>query len=208
MPASARCSRPVLTVAHVFAVADAMPPRYRLLVLRATFGSLRWGELAALTRQNVDTELGAVRVSAALVELRDGRLVVGPPKSAAGRRTVALPAGLLPAVKEHVTTFVRDEPNALMFAGPKGAPLRRSNFQKHWRVALAAAELSDVHFHDLRHTGSTLAAHAGATLSDLMSRMGHSSTRAARIYLHTTSDRDRAVAAALDRLLMEQRSGT
>lgn len=58
-----------------------------------------------------------------------------------------------------------------------------------------------VHFHDLRHTGNALTAHSGATLSDLMARMGHSSTRAARIYLHTSSDWDLAVAAALDELI-------
>ncbi len=91
--------------------------------------------------------------------------------------------------------------DALVFVGPKGAPIRRSNFQKYWRSALAEAGLVGVHFHDLRHTGNTLTAHAGATLSDLMTRMGHSSTRAARIYLHTTSDRDLAVAEALNRLL-------
>ena len=95
-----------------------------------------------------------------------------------------------------------------MFTGPKGAPLRRSNFQRCWRDALAGAGLVGVHFHDLRHAGNTLTAHAGATLSDLMSRMGHSSTRAASIYLNTTSDRDRAVARALDALLIDRASGT
>ena len=59
--------RPVLTVDQVFAVADAMPERYRLLVLLATFGSLRWGELAALARDHVDLESGVVRVRVALV---------------------------------------------------------------------------------------------------------------------------------------------
>jgi hypothetical protein len=57
-------------------------------------------------------------------------------------------------------------------------------------------------------SGRTLTAQSGATLSDLMARMGHASTRAASIYLHTTSDRDLAVAAALDRLLPPTASGT
>ena len=64
--------------------------------------------------------------------------------------------------------------------------------------ARAKAGVPEVHFHDLRHTGTTLTAQSGATLSGLMSRMGHSSTRAARLYLHTTSERDRAVADALN----------
>jgi hypothetical protein len=54
-----------------------------------------------------------------------------------------------------------------------------------------------------------LAAQAGATLADLMARMGHASTRAALIYIHTNSKRDHDVAARIDRLLprLRARSG-
>jgi integrase len=200
--------RPLLTVPQVYALADAMPDRFRVLVLLATFGSLRWGELAALTRGNVDVEAGLLHVRFSLVELGDGQLVVGPPKTAAGRRTIALPVAVLPDLDDHLRSYVGAGNEALVFTGPKGAPLRRSNFQRHWRAALAGAGVTGVHFHDLRHTGNTLAAHAGATLSDLMSRMGHSSTRAAGIYLHTTSQRDKAVAEALNLLLAQHIAGT
>ncbi len=193
--------RPTLTVAQVLALADAMPQRYRLLVLLATFCSMRWGELAALTRQNLDVDGGWVHIRHGLVELGDGSLVIGPPKTVAGRRIVAIPASLLPDVRAHLAEYVPDEPAALVFAGPKGGPLRRSNFQKHWRAALTAVSIADIHFHDLRHTGNTLAADAGATLADLMARIGHASARAALIYLHTTSQRDRVVAESLNRLL-------
>jgi len=77
--------------------------------------------------------------------------------------------------------------------------------EPHWRQALKSAGVKGVHFHDPRHTGNTLTAQAGATQPDLMARMGHASPRAALIYLHTTSTRDRAVAAALDVLV--QRDG-
>jgi integrase len=52
----------------------------------------------------------------------------------------------------------------------------------------------DVHLDDLRHTGNQLTADAGANLRELMERMGHSSSRAALIYLHSTSDRQRQLA--------------
>ncbi|MGI4893945.1 MAG: tyrosine-type recombinase/integrase [Janthinobacterium lividum] len=195
--------RPMLTLTEVYALADAVPERFRILVLLATFASLRWGELTALTRAAVDAETGTVKVEVAMVELRDGRMVVGPPKSDAGRRTVSVPAALLPELREHLRRFTSADPSSLVFTGLRGNALRRSNFQQHWVSARTAAGVrSGVHFHDLRHTGNTLTAHAGATLSDLMSRMGHSSTRAARIYLHTTFERDRAVAAALNELLV------
>ncbi len=58
-----------------------------------------------------------------------------------------------------------------------------------------------MHFHDLRHTGNTLTAAAGASLRELMDRMGHSSPRAALIYLHGSDARQRAIADGLNRLV-------
>ncbi|MFC8299649.1 tyrosine recombinase XerC [Micromonospora orduensis] len=83
--------RPVLTLAQVFKLADIVPPRYRALVLVTTFGCLRWGEVAALQRQDIDTLAGTIRVRQAYTEQRGVGLVLGPPKSRAGRRTVTLP---------------------------------------------------------------------------------------------------------------------
>ena len=91
-----------------------------------------------------------------------------------------------------------------MFLGPKGATLRRSNFNKAWRKAAIAAGVPELHFHDLRHTGNTLAAATGASLRELMERMGRASTRAALLYQHATGDRDRAIADALGVLAEEE----
>jgi integrase len=90
------------------------------------------------------------------------------------------------------------EPDALVFTSPTGTLLRHSNFRKRvWLPALAATGLTGVHFHDLRHAGNLLIAHAGANLRELMDRLGHSSSRAALIYLHSTSDRQRTLADAM-----------
>ena len=62
--------------------------------------------------------------------------------------------------------------------------------------ALAASGLPKIHIHDLRHTRNTLAAATGATLKELMTRMRHSSTKAAMVYLHAAKDRARAIADA------------
>jgi integrase len=87
----------------------------------------------------------------------------------------------------------------LVFTGVKGGPLRRSNFNKlvDWPAAVASVGLPGQHFHDLRHSGNTLAAPYAST-RELMARMGHSSTRAAIIYQHASQERDRAIADALD----------
>ena len=70
---------------------------------------------------------------------------------------------------------------------------------------MRSCRCSGVHFHDLRHTGGTLAAATGATLKELMARLGHSSPRAAMIYQHATSDRDQAIAQALGTLARQAR---
>lgn len=62
---------------------------------------------------------------------------------------------------------------------------------------MAAVGLPSFHFHDLRHTGNTLASRTGASLADLMARMGHASTRAAMIYQHTARERDEHIADGL-----------
>jgi integrase len=80
--------------------------------------------------------------------------------------------------------------------------LRRSNFRDDWvKARKAAGVTAELHFHDLRHTGNTLASTAGASTRELMTRMGHSSSRAALIYQHMTSDRDRAIADRLGNMI-------
>ncbi|GAA2654287.1 hypothetical protein GCM10010412_022920 [Nonomuraea recticatena] len=64
--------RRVLTVAEVFALVAAVPPRFRALVLLATCGSMRWGELAALRRNNLDLEARAVKIDASVSEMKIG----------------------------------------------------------------------------------------------------------------------------------------
>jgi integrase len=84
--------------------------------------------------------------------------------------------------------------------------LWRSNFRPIWNAACEQAGIPGLHFHDLRHVGGTLAAATGASLKELMARLGHSSTRAALIYQHATRDRDKAIATALGDLVREVRS--
>jgi integrase len=105
----------------------------------------------------------------------------------------------------HLSCFAQPEDDGLVFTGAAGAPLRRGNFRRRvWLPALRRVEVPPVHFHDLRHTGNNLTAAAGANLRELMARMGHSSTRAALIYLHSTDERQREIADALGDLAAGQ----
>jgi hypothetical protein len=72
---------------------------------------------------------------------------------------------------------------------------------------MTATDLTGIHLHDLRHAGNHLVAEAGATLRELMERMGHSSSRAALIYLHSTDARQRTLAEAVEQRAIRELSG-
>ena len=193
----------MLTVAQVFNLADRITDRrFRALVLLATFASLRWGEAIALTRDDIDLVARTVTVRRQYVELT-GQLVLGPPKSRASTRSVAIPAAIVPALRDHLDSYVGRDGTALVFTGPRGGILRRGNFRRGsgWAKATASVGVPGLHFHDLRHTGNTLAAQTGVSLADLKARMGHDSVRAAMIYQHASSAADRRIANALDQAI-------
>jgi integrase len=171
------------------------------MALLATFCGLRFGELAALTRDRLDLLHATVTVTEDLDELA-GRLQRGEVKSAASRRSIAIPAVIVPDLERHLAEFSAPGRRGLVFVGPKGGRLRRGNFRRSvWRPAVLAVGVPELRFHDLRHTGNTLAAATGASTRELMARMGHASSRAALIYQHATRDRDAAIAAALSDLV-------
>ena len=194
--------RPVLSVAEVFKLADAINPRYRALVLLATFGSLRWGELAGLRRRHLDLDKRTVTVRETVYDI--GALEKGKPKSKAGARTVRLPSLIVADLRHHLETYAAPGSNGFVFVGVKGNQLRRSNFTKYWADACDGVGLEGVHLHDLRHTGNTFAAEAGASLRELMNRMGHSSARAAMIYLHARDERAQELADRLGERAAEE----
>ncbi|WP_405018035.1 site-specific integrase [Kitasatospora sp. NBC_00070] len=187
--------RPVLTVPEVYAVAAAIQPQWRALVLLTAFTTLRLGELAALRRRDVDVEARLLRVRRNQAELSSGKLLTKSPKSQAGFRPVAFPADIVPDLVHHLEHHAAAGQDGRFFVGPRGGRLRRSNFRDDWIAARTKAGVTeDVHFHDLRHTGNTLASQSGASTRELMTRMGHSTAKAALNYQHMTSDRDRAIA--------------
>ncbi|MER6976909.1 tyrosine-type recombinase/integrase [Streptomyces carpinensis] len=84
---------------------------------------------------------------------------------------------------------------------PRGRLLGRNHFNRLWHKACSEVGIRGLHFHDLRHTGNTLAALTGAGTRELMARMVHSTMRAALIYQHASADRDRLIADALSGLV-------
>lgn len=189
--------RPMATLAELEQLVALIPARFKAIVLLACWCQLRKGELCGLRRRDVDPMRSTVTVAQTLQQLRNGTLIIKEPKTEAGRRTVAIPPHVLPAVTAHLDTFTAADANALVFTGERGGPLRPHVLQKHWARARLAAGRPDLHLHDLRHTGNTWAAATGASTRELMARMGHASSDAALRYQHATEDRDRIIAEAL-----------
>jgi integrase len=188
------------TLAELEALTAAMPERYQLMILLASWCGLRFGEVAELRRSDVDLTNGVIRVRRGVVRTTDGHLVKGP-KSDAGRRDVAIPPHLLPAVRDHLKKHAEMGRDGLLFPARHGGHMAPSSLYRVFYPAREAAGRPDLRFHDLRHTGAVLAASTGATLAELMARLGHSTPGAALRYQHAAQDRDKAIAAALSELV-------
>jgi integrase len=187
------------TLAELEAVVGAMPERYRVMVLLASWCGLRFGELAELRRGDVNTKSGTIHVRRGVVRA-DGKTLVKKPKSDAGVRDVAIPPRLLPLIRQHLRTHAEAGKDGLLFPARGGGHLAPSSLYRVFYRARAAAGRPDLRFHDLRHTGAVLAAQTGATLAELMGRLGHSTPGPALRYQHAAQGRDMEIAKALSAL--------
>jgi len=200
----------LLTVAQVQTLADAMPPRHRLLVLLAAWCGFRFGELTALRRRDLDLVEGTVTIEQAAVTVA-GRRVITTPKSTAGRRTVYLLPHLTEDARQHLAAFTPRDADALVFPGNDGLPLtpgqvyghaprfnKRTGRQLHPGNGFYRARYEigrpDFRFHDLRHFAATMAAISGATTKELMQFAGHSDIHVAMRYQEAVNDRKKDLA--------------
>jgi integrase len=189
------------TLEQLGVIIDNLPEQYGLMILLASWCALRFGELTELRRKDIDVRGGAIHVSRGVTWV-EGRPIVGPPKSDAGARSVAIPPHLIPVVRQHLADHVAWGKDALLFTTAGGEQIGRGGaFQKHWEQARAAAGRPDLRFHDLRHSGAVWAAEEGATVAELMGRLGHSTPAMAIRYQHIAQGRDAEIARRLSERL-------
>jgi len=190
--------RPIASPAQVVALIGAITPRYRAAVLLAAWCGLRRGEVLGLRTSDVDLDAGTVTVRHNRVELLESPVAFdADPKTDAGKRTVSIPPHVLPVLEEHMATWAGPD---RAFIGRDGRPMRGDAVRQAFTRARVKVGMPGFRFHDLRHTGQTLAASAGATIKDLMRRLGHASPAAAHRYLHAVDGRDAEIASALSDL--------
>lgn len=208
------------TRAELATIVANMPERHRLAILLMTWCALRFGEVTELRRK--DVILGGnnprLKVRRAVVLVNKQRLVTTP-KSDAGDRDVTIPAGLLPLIRDHLDGFAQEGQDGLLFPAEHGGHLSQSTLNgkpsRRRRIkgrmvnesasgfckAREAAGRPDLRLHDLRHTGAVLAAQTGATLAELMERLGHSTPTAAMRYQHVARGRAKVVADRLSTMM-------
>ena len=191
--------RPIATPAEVVALLESITPRYRAAVLLAAWCGLRRGEVLGLRPADVDLVAGTVTVRRNRVELLENNRAAfdAEPKTDAGRRTVVIPPHVMPVLAEHMATWAGPD---RAFVGRDGRPMRGDAIRQAFDRARRKAGMPGFRFHDLRHTGQTLAAATGATVKDLMRRLGHASPVASYRYLHAVDGRDAEIATALSAL--------
>jgi integrase len=190
--------RPVASPAEVVALVEAITPRYRAAVLLAAWCGLRRGEVFGLRREDIDLVSGRVTVRRNRVELpATGSAVDAEPKTDAGQRTVMIPPHVLPVLAEHMASWAGPD---RVFVGRDDRPMRGDAMRQAFDRARRKAGMPGFRFHDLRHTGQTMAAATGATIKDLMRRLGHASPAASYRYLHAVDGRDAEIASALSEL--------
>jgi integrase len=175
LPRVEREERRFLTPTEIGALAEAIDPRYRAMVIFDAYCGLRLGELAGIRRSRVDLLHGQVRVTEIAVEVK-GELLFGPPKTRAGYRKVPLPRFVADEMAAHLDTYGDPDPEALVFVGADGGALRANGWRaRHWRPAIKAAGLEPLRPHDLRHTAVSLWVAAGASPKQIAGWAGHTS---------------------------------
>lgn len=186
------------TVEQLGIIAGEMPENLKLMVLLASWLAMRFGELVEIQRRDCDLEDGVIHVRRAAVRVEKG-WKVGDPKSEAGKRDIAIPPHIIPAIKDHLAKHVAPEQNARLFPAKNGGHLQPSTLHRHFDKGRQKAKWPG-RFHDLRHSGAVMAAQTGATLAELMQRLGHSTPGAAMRYQHAAEGRDKQIAALLSKL--------
>ena len=187
------------SVDELAVLTEEMPKRLRLMATLASWCALRFGETVELRRSDIDLGDEVIRIRRAAVRTK-GAYAATTPKSDAGLRDVAIPPHIIPAIRDHLDGYVGKARDSLVFPANNGGHLQPSTLYRHWYRARTKAGRSDLRWHDLRHSGAVLAAATGASLAELIGRLGHSTPQAAMRYQHAAQGRDRQIAALLSKL--------
>ena len=184
-----------LTVDEVLAYLEAVPERSRLGLMTAAWCGLRSGEVRGLRRRDVDLINGVLRIEQAVSRIRaDAHRFewrIAPPKTAAGRRTVAMPEVMIEPMREWLTSVPVTGRDGLLFpAGDHRSPMNGTVLREAHLKGRDAIGRPGLTIHDLRRTAATLAAQDGATIREVQRMLGHTTVAVAMVYQVASDVRD------------------
>lgn len=205
LPTGARRKVHVVDADELAQLAEAMGAFGPMAYVAAVLG-LRWGEVAGLKVGALDLENRTVAITEQITRGKGGQIVVGLPKSDAGRRTLSMPGALAVLLTHHLEAIGVSpiDTDAYLFRSTSGGPLYYANwYHRVWAPAVKAAGLDGLTFHDLRRANATTLVAGGVDLKTAQTRLGHSSSRLTLdVYAQFVAARDRDAADALGATFM------
>jgi len=180
---------------------DAVPARYRSLVVLTAGTGLRQGEVFGLTAEHVDFLRRVLHVEQQLIAV-GGRTYLGPPKSESSRRSIPMPSAVVESLAQHMAAFPTG-PEGLIFTKRDGGPINRGSFSREWVPAVAAAGLPrGSRFHGLRHYYASLLIRFGESVKVVQARLGHATAaETLNTYAHLWPDSEDRTRQAVDAVL-------
>ncbi len=183
--------------------------RFEVLFWLAVTTGLRQGELLGLKWSDVDWTNRRLRIQRQVQRLSGG-LEFSEPKTAAGRRVIALGVSTIEKLRMHQLLQSEErkaaieywKENDMIFPSSKGTPMDPSNLYHNFKRLLIEAGLPDIRFHDLRHTAATLMLQQGIHPKVVQERLGHSDiSMTLNTYSHVLPVMQDEAAEKLDELL-------
>jgi integrase len=203
LPPPTRGVQRFLTPEEINTLADAVPPRYRVLILTASYLGLRWGECAGLKAEDLDLDHGFAVIHRTLSEV-SGRLHEVPTKGKPA--VIPLPRFLCDELNEQIVRYGGEE--GYVFTSPEGGPLRHNVYKRIYKRALVEAGLDPrIRFHDLRHTAASIAGsrqYAGEAAKVVQQLLRHSTQQVTtEVYMHLFPEDMERLRNSLDRVYEE-----
>jgi integrase len=176
----------------------------------ALLTGMRRGEILGLKWEDVDFARGVLAVKRTLSRGKDGTFVFGTPKTASGRRSIALPRSAVDSLRKHRVKQLEHKMKLgssyhdqdLVFADALGDSIHPNTLDHRFKRLAVKAGLPEIRFHDLRHTSATLMLANGTHPKIVQERLGHSDvSMTLNRYSHVAMDMQREAADQLDERL-------
>jgi integrase len=185
--------------------------RLHTLAVTALFTGARLGEILALRDRSVDLDRGVVVISETLEDTTAHGVRFKQPKSAAGVRTITLPAIAIKVLRDHRRELLERRmqlglgklnPDDLLFCNLEGQPLRTVRISTLWGELAERIGMPEITFHSLRHAHASQLIASGVDIVTISKRLGHSNPAITlRVYGHLFTNDDSKASAAINSAL-------